>query len=362
MRYISLVSLCLLISTARAQDAPTTRPARGDTVVCSTVIDAPADEIFDCFRTPDGIVRAWGVAKAKVDFRVGGQIRTAYAADADLDSDKCIVNTILAYVPGRMLAIKPTPPAGAPDWLRAICDAGWNVITLEEIGPGRTRVTVTGMGYGQGELFDKAYAFFEQGNAATLQFMRKSLGRSGDGDAGDRSAKAVALFKSAAGRGGVWTAEETFGGKPFRARVEYRLVHDGRFVEARGSIGDDVKLNSHALFVCGVDPATGAGVFTQYMETGAIARGTMWLLDDGKTVASDWHFTTVPAKPAAGSLAEKYPDVRFGAGPAPWHITFEFADDDHYTVRMWRSPTPQGEPAITVNYRRVAPPPPPPAS
>src|SRR5437762_8325475 len=94
---------------------PTTQPARGDTLVVTAVVDAPSDEIFACFKTSEGIMKAWGVAQAKVDFRVGGQIRSAYAMDIDLDSPKAIANTILAYIPGRMLVMKPTAPEGAPD-------------------------------------------------------------------------------------------------------------------------------------------------------------------------------------------------------------------------------------------------------
>src|SRR5205823_6023741 len=132
-RFIAFTTFAILVSSfAGAQPAtqPATQPARGDTLLVTGIIDAPRDEIFDCFKTSEGIVKAWGVAQAKVDFRIGGQIRTAYAKDADLDSPKAIVNTILSYVPGRMLAMKPTAPPRAPDWLQAICDTGWNVIPL----------------------------------------------------------------------------------------------------------------------------------------------------------------------------------------------------------------------------------------
>ena len=95
-----VVSAIITINTcASVQTQPSTQPARGDTLVVSGIIDAPPDEIFECFKTSDGIVKSWGVAQAKVDFRIGGQIRTAYAKEADLDSPKAIVNTILAYIP-----------------------------------------------------------------------------------------------------------------------------------------------------------------------------------------------------------------------------------------------------------------------
>jgi hypothetical protein len=74
------------------------------------------------------------VAQAKVDFRVGGQIRTRYRAEGDLDDPTSIVNTILAFEPDRMLAIKATAPEGAPPWLQRICETGWSVLRLEPVG------------------------------------------------------------------------------------------------------------------------------------------------------------------------------------------------------------------------------------
>ncbi len=158
-----------LASPLRSQ-APAER-----TLIVSAEVDAPAEEVYDAFTTPEGVVKAWGVARAKVDFRAGGQIRTAYQAETDLDSPRAIVNTILAYEPGRMLAIKPTAPEGAPDWLRAICESGFNVIRLEPIGLERCRVVITGMGYRDDPLFDRAYEFFKRGNAATLASMKAAF-------------------------------------------------------------------------------------------------------------------------------------------------------------------------------------------
>src|SRR6476661_10835239 len=79
IRFIA-IALIAINATALAQTKPTTQP-RGETLVLSAVIDAPPDEIFECFKTPEGIVKAWGVAQAKNDFRVGGQIRTAYSKE-----------------------------------------------------------------------------------------------------------------------------------------------------------------------------------------------------------------------------------------------------------------------------------------
>lgn len=145
--------------------------APGRTLVLSTELGAPAAEVFRGFTTAEGIKKHWSVAKAKVDFRLGGQIRTCYQPDGDLDAPTAIVNTILAYEPDRMLTIKATAPEGSPAWLQKVCRDGWSVLRLDPTGPDRCRLTVTGVGYpaaGVDPEFDQAYAFFEKGNKWTL--------------------------------------------------------------------------------------------------------------------------------------------------------------------------------------------------
>lgn len=334
MRTIVFFMLCLgSLTLAQPATQPTTRPARGDTVQCSGIVNAPASEIFAAFRTPEGIVKAWSVAKAKVDFRVGGQIRTSYKPDIDLDSDKCIVNTILAYEPDRMLAIRPTAPAGSPDWLNAICEAGFNVIRLEEVAPGCTRVTITGMGFGEGPLFDTAWKFFDAGNRETLKKMQEKFDRRAAGEGPDASAKRIMeLFRGCTG--GVWVADQSMNGRPFRGKTAYEAVLDGQFVTARGAIGDDKLLHDHAVFTVGIDPLFGQAVFRQLMEDGAIAEGFLQLQPDGKTVASPWTFHNA-------------------GGESHWYISYEFADTDHMTLRMWKTHEPEGEALITVHYKRL---------
>jgi uncharacterized protein YndB with AHSA1/START domain len=166
------LGLVLAFAGPNPADAPKER-----TLIVQGEVDAPADEIWSAFQSPEGIVKAWGVARAKVDFRIGGEIRTAYSPETDLDSAQAIVNTILAYEPGRMLAIRPTAPEGAPDWLRAICESGFNVIRIEPIGAARSRVIVTDMGFKDGPLFDKAYEFFARGNQWTVDHMKTAFAK-----------------------------------------------------------------------------------------------------------------------------------------------------------------------------------------
>jgi uncharacterized protein YndB with AHSA1/START domain len=315
--------------------APATQPARGDTLVVSAIIDAPADEIFQCFTTSQGLVRAWGVAKAKVDFRVGGEIRDAYDMETDLDSAKAIVNTILAFVPGKMLAIKPTAPQGAPDWLEAICKTGWNVIELEPLGAQRTRLTITGMGFGTGPLYDKAYAFFKQGNEWTLKRMQETLGHP------NLKLQDVNAWEQLKSRvGGEWIAEKSVAGNNvFRARVKWESALDGNVLIAKGFIGDASGLHEHATVVAYLDPASGAVRFEHFCEGGHVAHGTFVMLDDntmGMPLAIE-----VPANQQGG---ERFAVMRKNSDDA-YHLSVFASQADAMSG---------AEPMVDLDYRRVS--------
>ncbi len=333
MKYNAPLALLTLTAAALAASPPD----QGRVVTSSIVINARAPEIFASFTTPEGIVKAWGVAKAKVDFRVGGQIRSAYQPDTDLDSPKAIVNTILAYEPDRMLAIKATAPEGSPDWLLAICETGWSVLRLDPLAPDRTRVTCTGMGYKEGPLFDQAYQFFKTGNDWTLQHMKTALEDGGSATASNRGALAVMENML----GGEWIAETAAPDSgAMLARTVWRRQAGG-FLLADGWLGDDQGMRPHAHFVCGEDPATGGVGFWSFGEHADIARGHVRLIGEGR-VALDW---TMDAPGENGTPRR-----------VPYHIEFTLEGADAYRVAMWQtaeSPAAGTEPDIALVYRRV---------
>jgi uncharacterized protein YndB with AHSA1/START domain len=322
--------------TAAAVAGP---PDQGRIVTSSIVINAPATEIFESFTTPEGIVKAWGVAKAKVNFRVGGQIRSAYKPNTDLDSPKAIVNTILAYEPDRMLAIKATAPEGSPDWLLAICETGWSVLRLEPLAPDRTRVTCTGMGYKEGPLFDQAYQFFQSGNDRTLRHMKETF--EDPGNTGAANARALEILARMVGS--EWVAEETMpDGRVLRGRTTWRRGVGG-FIVADGWLGDADGMRPHALFICGEDPATGGVAFWHFGERADIARGHVRRVDDGR-VALDWAIDA-PGESGAPAATDRY------------HIEISVEGDDAYRLAMWHradAPPAGTAPDVSVTYRRAA--------
>lgn len=252
----------------------------------SAVVCAPVDAIWDAFMTPEGVKKAWGVGVAEVDFRVGGAYRTAYDPNAKLGGPDTITNVILAYEPRRMIAIRAIAPENAPDFVKLFAKDGFSVIRFEALAPDRTRVVVTGMGFGTGPEWDKAYEFFDKGNAWTLEKMKKAFGSE---SAEAETKRAFELLKSLAGS--TWIHESTRpDGSLFRARADVRALGAGEFVVIEGFLGGKDGVKPHAHSVYGLDPESGGLRFWQFIEGGTLAAGSVRLEGENRLV-SDWNLT-----------------------------------------------------------------------
>ncbi|MEI9887872.1 MAG: hypothetical protein WDN08_15490 [Rhizomicrobium sp.] len=74
-----------------------------------------------------------------------------------------------------MLAIRNEHvPKGAP-FRQEFIEKIRTVILLDDLGDGSTRVTIAGVGYGEGAGFDEMYAHFRAGNAEELDSLATYL-------------------------------------------------------------------------------------------------------------------------------------------------------------------------------------------
>lgn len=99
-------------------------------------------------------------------------MRTNHGAQGALGDPQTIENTILSFEPGKMLSITV---AKTPKWFpfpNAIQQM-WTVIYFGAAGPGRTQVRVVGLGFRPDEESQKMRAFFERGNARTLEQLQR---------------------------------------------------------------------------------------------------------------------------------------------------------------------------------------------
>ena len=136
----------------------------------SLVIRAPAKALWTAF-TDTAAFRRWGAAVSKVDFRIGGEIEASYDPKGHLGDPDNIRNAFIAYLPGRLLVFRNVQaPAALPG--RELYPSTVKIVEFEPLGAHATRVTVSGVGFGDGPGFDRLYRFFLAGDGEQLKVLR----------------------------------------------------------------------------------------------------------------------------------------------------------------------------------------------
>jgi len=282
------------------------------------VIHAPVSELWKNFQTGEGIQKLWSVPKADVDFRPGGRIRTTYDANATLGDDGTIVNEIVTLEPERVLVLKSIAPKNAPDFIKKICETGWTVLRFEPLSPTSTRLTITGLGYKDGELYDKAYDFFKHGNGMTLEKMQAAF------DPPDRQAKSDAIAKRFSSMIGDWQFSQVgTDGSTFRGKTSMAQLFDGRVFFASGYLGNDKKMLQHSHFTAAVDPRTGEWTVWDFDQDGTFTFAPVRL--DGNVMTLDWNSYSGPD----GVMM-------------PYQVKYIFQDDGTYDVQVLAPLNPDG--------------------
>ncbi|MCA9288329.1 MAG: SRPBCC domain-containing protein [Phycisphaerales bacterium] len=307
------VGIAAFASVASAQDAGRVQRA-------SAVIDAPVEAVWEAFTTEEGI-EAWMVPVTSIDLRVGGEWRTSYNPESTLDDADTIVHTILSYEPQRMISVRTRPPESAA---RVFGDVDfsqlWSVFRFDPTDDGRTRVTISGMGYGEGAAWDRVYGFFEANNPLVMQelaahFAEHPATASPDAGAG-AGVRSDAASASDTDRvmellhrwvGGEWIHEgRPPGGGVFRVRNVIEEGPDGVSLLSRGWLGNEAGMFPHALAIIRRS-ATGGVVFQNVNEAGDVASGRITLADRN-TLRWDWSVTRLEGGEGRYDIRVSFPD------------------------------------------------------
>ena len=139
----------------------------------SIVIDAPAHGLWTAFTDGDAY-RKWATPVAAVDFRIGGAIEASYDPRGHLGDPQNVKNAFVAYIPDRLLVFRNIQaPEGLPG--REAYPKTIKTLEFEALGPSRTRVTVSGIGFGAGADFDQLNGFFSRGDAGMLASLKTAM-------------------------------------------------------------------------------------------------------------------------------------------------------------------------------------------
>ncbi|MET0661136.1 MAG: SRPBCC domain-containing protein [Steroidobacteraceae bacterium] len=137
-----------------------------EALVTEAVVNAPIETVWALFTTAAGY-QELGAAKADVDLRVGGLVRTQANESGTLDDANSRAREILAFDPLHMLASRPARvPADFPN--REAVLKTWTVIYFNSIAGATTHVRVVTLGYDDTAAAQVARAATELRHRATL--------------------------------------------------------------------------------------------------------------------------------------------------------------------------------------------------
>lgn len=134
-------------------------------------IEAPAERVFCAFTDGDAFADSYDPSRpeiaANIDLAIGG--RYEWLWDGTTGSNGC---QVLSFIPGRMVSFSwNSPPTLDTRELRT-----WVVVEFADVGGG-TEVTLTHLGFGEGEAWDQTLEYFQNAWDIVLGKFAENLGR-----------------------------------------------------------------------------------------------------------------------------------------------------------------------------------------
>lgn len=126
-------------------------------------VNVPIDAVWNTYATKEGWESAFS-AKAEVDFKVNGTIRTTYDKNATIGDNSTIILHIINYVPKKLITLQAEVSRNFPEFMKADEKDLFNVVYFEELGPQLTKVVSYGIGYKNNPKYLSLMNFFIEGN------------------------------------------------------------------------------------------------------------------------------------------------------------------------------------------------------
>jgi uncharacterized protein YndB with AHSA1/START domain len=122
------------------------------------VVDAAVEDVWNAWTTEAGI-RTFFAPAARVDLGVDGLYEILFDPRAEAGQRGAEGMRILALQPKKMLAFTWSAPPHLPGVRMQRTHV---VVRFREVSGGRTRVVLTHDGWGEGEEWDEAFAYFSK--------------------------------------------------------------------------------------------------------------------------------------------------------------------------------------------------------
>ncbi len=129
------------------------------------------------FATEDGL-RCWAAPVVRLDLRIGGSLQSNYNKNAVIGDPGTISLSIVNYVENEIVTYRVRLNDEFPAQLRSEDGNLQEIIQLQRLRNGGTRLVSTMVGWGKGAAWDKAAAFFAKGNEFSYKELAKCVANS----------------------------------------------------------------------------------------------------------------------------------------------------------------------------------------
>jgi uncharacterized protein YndB with AHSA1/START domain/uncharacterized protein YciI len=141
-------------------------------IVREAEVSAPRAAAWRAWTTEEGL-RRFFCDHPRVELRPGGPYEILFSLDAPEGERGAEGCTVLAFEPERMLAVSWNAPPQFPRVRRMRTQV---VLWFEDAGAGRCRVRLVNHGYGEGEEWDGAFAYFERAWSHVMDGFARAFG------------------------------------------------------------------------------------------------------------------------------------------------------------------------------------------
>jgi uncharacterized protein YndB with AHSA1/START domain/uncharacterized protein YciI len=228
-------------------------------------VAASPQEVWRAWTTTDG-AESFFAPEAHIELRVGGPYELYFdpsAPEGQRGSEGC---RVLSFLPGEMLSFSWNAPPKFPEIRK---ERTCVVVRFEDLGDGRVRVRLCHHGWGEGDQWDRVYAYFDRAWDSVLGNLEKRFGKGSEAGATAQRPQ-FAYYIRPARETFVQDAteeENRIVGEHFeylrRLLNERRLVMAGRTLEdyPSGIVVFEAESAEAAEKIMRDDPAVAAGVF-----------------------------------------------------------------------------------------------------
>jgi hypothetical protein len=130
-------------------------------------LNANLDSVWSVYTTEQGWI-SWAVPMVKIDWRIGGSIKSNYNKIGKIGDATTIVNNIINYVPNKLITLQAELSPHFPDFMKDDSKNFYNVIYFTEIDKQHTLVESYGIGYRDTPKYRELLNFFLPANAGTF--------------------------------------------------------------------------------------------------------------------------------------------------------------------------------------------------